>query len=152
MWMNSEALTKRRMEHQSYKRRQTKSGVDYQNYCKYRNQATRAIRKALASFEKEITKNMKSNPKMFWKYAKTKTKFSEKVADLDTSGGRVSSDKEKAIALNNVFTSVFTKEDKYGVPIPGNSKFEIPLDDIEINIDVIKEKLKGLKVFKSPGP
>ena len=136
MWMDSETLTKIRKKHQSYKRwLQTKSGVDYQNYCKYRNQATRAIRKAVANFEKEIAKNMKVNPKMFWKYTKTRTKFSEKVADLDTPGGRVSSDKEKASTLNDAFTSIFTKEAKSDVPILEINEFEFSLDDIEINID-----------------
>ena len=136
MWMDSETLTKIRKKHQSYERwLQTKSGVDYQNYCKYRNQATRAIRKAVANFEKEIAKNMKVNPKMFWKYTKTRTKFSEKVAELDIPGGRVSSDKEKASTLNDAFTSIFTKEAKSDVPILEINEFEFSLDDIEINID-----------------
>ena len=65
MWLNSETLTNIR-KHQSYKLwLQTKSGDDHQNYSKHRNQATRAIRKAVADFEKEIAKNMNVNPKMF---------------------------------------------------------------------------------------
>jgi hypothetical protein len=41
----------------------------YQEYAKTRNQVKSAIRKAKANKEKEIAKNVKSNPKYFWKYA-----------------------------------------------------------------------------------
>ena len=95
---------------------------------------------------------MNANPKMFSKYTKTKIKFSEKVADLDRLGGSVCLDKDKANGLNDAFNSVFTKEDQNYVLIRENSEFEFPLNDIEINIDVVKRKLKDLKVFKSPGP
>ena len=86
---------------------------------------------------------MKVNPKMLLKYAKAKTKFHEKVADLDTKGGggRVSSDKEKSDALNDAFTSVLTTEDKIDVPIPENKEYEFPSDYIEINTGVVKERL-----------
>jgi hypothetical protein len=46
----------------------------YQEYAKTRNQVKSAIKKAKANMEKKIAKHVKSNPKIFWKYANFKRK------------------------------------------------------------------------------
>ena len=53
---------------------QTKSGEVYQNYCRLRNQIRRITRKAKKTYEQNLAKQVKTNPKRFWSYANAKTK------------------------------------------------------------------------------
>ena len=48
---------------------------NYQMYAKYRNQAKNSGRKALTDYEKPLSREMKSNPKVFFRYAKGKLNF-----------------------------------------------------------------------------
>ena len=64
---------------------------------------------------KEIAKNVKSNPKMFWKYANSKRKTNTGISELKfkTEVGeerKTTTDKEKAEVLASFFSSVFTIE------------------------------------------
>ena len=43
---------------------------DYQMYAKYRNQSKNACRKAGTDYEKSLSREVKSNPKAFFRYAK----------------------------------------------------------------------------------
>ena len=65
--------------------------------------------------EKNIAKNVKSNPKMFWKYANSKRKTNTGISELKfkTEEGeerKTTTDKEKAEVLASFFSSVFTIE------------------------------------------
>ena len=79
------------------------------------------IRKAKAVMEKDIAKDVKRNPKRFWKYgnSKRKTKFgiSELKYKLGNEVKTTKGDKEKAEVLAECFSSVFTIEQKEGIPI-----------------------------------
>ena len=77
----------------------------------------------MANLDKTITKNVKINPKMLWKFTKTATKFSETVADIELRG---SLDKEKTNALKEPFTSVFTEKNPSDVPTPKQSGNHFP--------------------------
>ena len=62
-------------------------------------------------YEKQLYENIKTNNKAFWNYAQSKTKTRESVGNLvDTSGVTVTEEAKKATVLNEVLTSVFTKE------------------------------------------
>ena len=53
--------------------------------------------------------------------------------------------------LNDFFASVFTKEDEESIEINNmsNGKF---LQSITITPSMVSEKLRNLKIYKSPGP
>ena len=55
---------------------------DYIFYCKKRNYVTKLIRNSIKTFEKGISMSIEDNPKKFWKYVKSKTRFQHKVVDL----------------------------------------------------------------------
>ncbi len=58
--------------------------------------------------------NIKTNPKAFWKYSKSRLKTRSTINGLIDSDGNINtvhSDTSKVQIFNNYFTSVFTNED-----------------------------------------
>ena len=72
IWMNKLTLSKSKMKNRAYHRfLKTKDQYDYQMSAKYRNQSKNACRKAVTDYEKSLSKEVKSNPKAFFKSAFT---------------------------------------------------------------------------------
>ena len=94
---------------------------------------TRANRK---TFEENISLEIKSNPKLFWQYIKSKTKSNPGVAPLyKTNNGEkilIEDNKEKAEILAEQFKSVFTIEKDGNMPKLPVHKHNQPLTDIYI--------------------
>ena len=59
---------------------------------------------------------------------------------------------QKFDILNELFTSVSTKEDLSNLPNVSNSNRCTDLENVEINEEVILEIIKSLNASKSPGP
>ena len=67
------------------------------------------------------------------------------------NGITVSSDSDKADALNEFYTSVFTQENNANIPSPSDIFCGQKLNDIEITEDMVSKKLDKLNQNKSPG-
>ena len=91
----------------------TKEWKDYLDYTKARNQARKATRQAVKTLEQSIAKDIKSNPKHFWSYARSKMKIRPRVGDLQTEENAelTTTDKEKAEVMCKFFSDVFIRED-----------------------------------------
>ena len=94
--------------------------------------------------EKEIAKNVKSNPKMFWKYANSKRKTNTGISELKfkTEEGeerKTTTDKEKAEVLANFFSSVFTIEPEGELPL---------IHPIEVKQECIEKTFKESEILK----
>ncbi len=154
LWMNALALEKVRKKTEAYKRYlNTREGRDFQQYARARNQARWESRKAKRSFEKQLARESKSNPKAFYNYVNGKLKTRAGVANLETKDGKATCDQTKAEVLNNFFTSVFTREMLSNIPILDMlDKINTPLEKILITDELVKKKLDKLKPTKSPGP
>ena len=62
-------------------------------------------------------------------------------------------EQEKADTFLKNFSSVFTVEaDGEDMPFFGKRSYAIELSNIQISEDIVKQKLKKLKLNKSPGP
>ena len=111
---------------------------------------TRDLRR---TFELNLAKNLKSNPKAFWKYAKSKLKTTSKIGDLTRDDGSLlHNPKEKADLLNETFSEVFTDENAENVPSIMYQYDSSPLESVSISPDMILKKLRKLDPFKTPGP
>lgn len=106
--------------------------------------------------EKNISMNVKNNPKAFWKYVKSKTKITSSIAGLhteptDSNSGITNDDTSKANILNNYFASVFTKEPLGDIPvIDSRTNKQMQINYIEKNeVEVL---LNNLDINKSPSP
>ena len=124
----------------------------YKEYQKLRNQVRSSTRKAHKQYEKEIVRQIKGNPKKFWLYTqsklKTKTNIPNFIAD-DGDGNKITleKDSDKAEALSNFFSSVFTREPEGDIPAP-KTRCNKQINAPKINQDIVQKKLSQLK--KSP--
>ena len=128
------------------------------HYNRIRNQIRRLTRKGKKIMEKEIARNCKANPKAFWKYAQQKLKNRSSIPDLVKPGTEhdpvfTTNDQEKAEVFLEYFSSVFTKEpDATAMPFFDTRDYKTELRNIEITEQMVMDKLKKLKINKSPGP
>ena len=125
--------------------------INYQQYCKKRNKVTAGIRRAVKHHEKDLASNLKSEPKAFWKYIKSKTSFQKQVHLLRTDAGEFETDKKKAEILHASFSEVFIKEDTTGAQLPclQSTDIPIPIEKIHINEETILCKMQLLDGHKA---
>ena len=152
-WINETLLTKIREKQKAFKKYKL-SGMenDYKYFCRLRNQTRWESRKAKKAHEKSLAREAKRNPKPVYKYINSRLKTKSDIPVLHTTQGRAIQDKDKAEALNNYFTSVFTDEN----PELPNQTTEVEdencIPELTITEEVVLKKLKSLKPDKSPGP
>ena len=89
-----------------------------------------------------LAKNIKSKPKLFWKYTKSR-KSRQGIPSLVKINGE-KADKDEAETLNTFFASVLTIEDKDTVPPVDTMTAIETLSTIEITPKVVLEKLLKL--------
>ena len=154
LWMTAAAKEKIKAKQKAFTiYRTTLDKKDYDNYARARNQAKWATRKAVQEFEKRIAKEAKTNPKAFYKYAKSKTKSYTGVPDLKKNNGSIAStDLEKSEILNNFFCDVFTRENTDDMPTCDLKVFSSTLSDVKFTQEDVEKKLDKLKIDKSAGP
>ncbi len=153
LWMNANAMAKVKKKWHAFKRyRETREWQDQQQYVRARNQTKWAVRQAKKAYETSITKEVKRNPKVFFKYAKSKLKTRSGIADLiKENGEKTKSTQEKAEVLNNFFASIFTQESVEQIP-DFETRCNTILNNILITEVNVIEKIKKLRVSKTPGP
>lgn len=131
----------------------TQDSYDYQKYCTARNKLRKYTREIRQNFEEALAQEVKSNPKAFWKYTKSKLTVKSGVADLkDEKGTAQSEDNTKADMLNAFFSSVFTNEDVNNVPVLEERVDGEELSDTYFTEESIIKQLQKLKISKSSGP
>ena len=112
-------------------------------YNRLRNQIRSLTRKSTKILERNITQNVKTNPKGFWKYSQEKLKTRSNIPDLIKPGTEqnpeyATTDQDKSEVLLNYFSSVFTKEpDGDTMPDFDERDYEEILENININYDVV---------------
>ena len=121
-------------------------------YISLRNRVNKEVRIANRNKEIEIALKSKKNPKALYQYIASKSKPKEPVARLvDQNGNFTENDSDKASLLNDFFSSVFVSEDKSSCP-DFTAQFTNSINNVEISIKNMHDKLKSLNVNKSPGP
>ena len=132
---------------------ETRDEDKYRNYIKLRNQVRNKTRQLRKKREKEIACNIKTNPKAFWKYINSTTKYKPSIPDLKTSDNTVAAtDIEKAECLGTFFASVFVHEDTSNIPLLNTGDINSTLSEVPFTTEKIYKKLSTLKVDKSAGP
>ena len=83
------------------------------------NKATKIIRKKKRNLERKIARNIRSDPKAFYKYSRNKINSREAVGPFNDQDGNVIGDDYKVSSmLNEYFASVFTEEALQNLPDP----------------------------------
>ena len=131
-----------------------RSTTTYINYVAARNATKSSVKNAVVNFEKDVINNAKNrNVKPFWKYVNTKLKRKPGISSLRKENGDITvNDQEKADALNDYFSSVFVNEDISHMPVLGDKSNNNTLNELDISVNVIMNKLAKLDSSKSMGP
>jgi len=154
LYMTKEALHQKNVKNRLWRQYlQTRLSRDYTLFTKARNNLRSLTRKLRRNFEKSIVTNIKQNPKSFWKYANSRLKTKAKIQDIhEPNGNKITSNSLKAYAFGEFFSSVFISEDTTSLPSFTLTNSPPDISDIDISPQSVLEKLKSLKVDKSPGP
>ena len=124
---------------------ETRDQKKYRDYTKLRNKVRAMTRKLQKDKERNISSNIKTNPKKFWSYVNNRLKTSNTIPALVTKMTEdnleilTNSNKEKSEVLSDYFASVFTYEPE---SLPLESELftvESTLKDIEITSDDVKK-------------
>ena len=130
VWMKQATLNLiKRKKHAHIKYLNTRARYDNYAYKSLRNQVTSATRRDRIAFERNISKEIKNNNKLFWRYVNSQRNTKTTIPDLKRKDGSLTSDdREKAELLNDQFCSVLTNEDTTNIPdidpLPTNTKLE----------------------------
>ena len=115
-----------------------------------------SVRRYKKNFEIKLAKDIKTNPKSFYSYVRSKSKTKDRVGPLiDDKNNTVTNDVEMCKMFNDYFSSVFTDESLHPtLPIIQDlfkddcSKM---LLDVHVSEAVVFNRLKKLKLNKAPG-
>ena len=95
--------------------------ADYVKYTLVMDHARTEVRKEKRRHESNIAINIKTDPKMFHKYARSKMDVKEGIGSLKDEYGKDTADLGKVTCiLNQNVATVFTEEDLSGMPVPTN--------------------------------
>lgn len=155
-WLTRYAQNAQNKKHKLWKRyRSTKNQEDYMTYKAAQNIATRELRLARKNFEKKLADNIKTDPKSFYSYTRSKMRTKDKVGPLiDADGHVITDDKIAASQLNSFFTSVFTNENIEDMPKPQQffqKHSSQQLNDLLLDERKVSESLAHLRPNKAPG-
>jgi len=148
-----EMINKKYRVWQTYQ--ETRDSKRLQEYKKVRNCVRKETRKLEKQEQLHISRNCKSNLKLFWKQVRNKSSSISTVSYLKVKvhgeETLITDNKDKATALLDFFSTVFTKEP--------DSDF-IELDKVAVTSEMsplhiteydIHKRLSNLKLNKSPG-
>ena len=112
-WMTNEikiSISRKKKAYNKYKK--SNSDDDFKQYVITKRHCEREIRKSKRKLEINISKQSKTNPKMFYQYIRSKKTVKSKVGPIkDVNNSFVSDSRNMAIIFNNFFHSVFITED-----------------------------------------
>ena len=153
IYITNEAIRLKNAKHRAWKRYlSTRTKHDRDSYTSIKNKLRNLTRHLRSSFEMKMAGHVKLKPKLFWKYAKSRLKSRQSIPSLTKpDGSKATSAKDKAQALNDFFTSVFTDENLHNVPSMPTTQIIEALSTIEITPYIVKSKLDSLNPNKSPG-
>ena len=143
-----------RKKHVLFKRyKRTKSYVNKVAYIYQRNITDSILSKAKRDYESKIMRSVKTEPKKFYSYVKSKQKVNVKVPSLKRADGSMTdTDTENCNVLSDFFSSVFTKEPEGNDMPQFDSRCDNILNFVNISEDIVLKKLNSVKVDKSQGP
>ena len=125
----------------------SKANSDYVNYTTFINESRAMTRTLCASFEHQLVNEIKDNSKVFWNYARSKTKTKSGISEFRKDNGSLTNTDLEL----KFFISVFTQENTDTMPeIESISKGD-PLKYVIITPNMVLKKLSALNQSKSPG-
>ena len=155
IYLTPEAIRKKDLKNKLWQKyTRSRANYDRRQYNKVKNELRALTRKLKLKFEANIAANIKTLPKSFLSYVKSKTKPKSKIPVLTKPDGTEAiSSFDKAGTLNKFFSSNFTDERIEDIPESTEEYFlGHYLDGFIITPKMVSKKIQGLNPGKSPGP
>ena len=153
-WMSRTTWSKVRQKHAKWiKYLNTKQPKDYEEYAKVRNEVTHSNYRERKDYEKQISRDVRKNPKGVRTYMKSTNTVKASIPHLTTkSGEKTTNDHEIAEALSDQYSSVFTDENLSDIPLIPPKPLKTPtLNSFVFQEKRIEKLLLSLDVNKAPG-
>ena len=98
-------MVQRKKKYNSWQRyMQTRDYIDYVRAARDRDNLMKSTRELCREFECDLSRNIKTDPKAFWRYTNSKMKNRPRLGDLQQEDGSLTKDySKKAQLLNNFF-------------------------------------------------
>ena len=132
------------------KYRQLHTQESFSNYKLVEKKCKKAIASAKKRLEKNIANSNDQRP--FFMYVKGKTKSRTNIGPLKVNDSVLTSNKDMATALNNFFSSVFTRESHQSVPDADQHIYNDPITSCTFPVNDIIDALDKLKPTSASGP
>ena len=132
-------------------RKQTGLNKHWEQFRELRRQTTKALANSYESdVNNQIGDSLKTNPKRFWSFIKASKRENIGIPTLRVNDKPITNDRDKANALNNQFTSVFTSE-SCPIPVMYPSLYS-SMPPLDTGTNGIIKRLKNLNQNKATGP
>jgi Reverse transcriptase (RNA-dependent DNA polymerase) len=123
-----------------------------ENYKRLEGEVKKRIQRSKRRLEKELSRQDDRNGRKLTNYIKSKIKVRTGIGPLKTAEGSVTANiRNMAETLNNFFSSVFTRETLHDIPTK-ESETDSIVENVEITVKKIVEKIDNLRVDSAPGP
>ena len=153
-WITREVLKHVRKKEEAWVRlrKNRKSKRLKEIYTQIRNTATRVVRKAKFDFEHKLAREIKSDPKGFYSYARSKTSIKEEILMVKREDGSMTKNlAETCEEMNDQFQKVFNRTGNI-TPTGIDSYNGVILESCDVAIDNVLNALLQLKTPSAPGP
>ena len=154
VWWNRKIQSLRKKRLKWWKRYKVSYGrEDFNQYKKAQRDTCKEVRRAKRLYENKIANNIKTDPKLYYRYARSKMDVKDGIGPLtDENGNVISDNKDMAQVLNQYFTTVFTDENMDNIP---ESRClcsdENILKDVDVSYEAVLKKLEETDPEKAPG-
>jgi Reverse transcriptase (RNA-dependent DNA polymerase)/Endonuclease-reverse transcriptase len=149
-WLSRDILREVRRKRRIWCKTRNKDSPEYKAVEK---KVRNMIRNAKRRLERKLALENGDNSKPFYAYLKSKLKNKTPVGPLKLRDGSVISDSAgMAKLLNDYFSSVFSEEGDGAVPRADQCEVADNLEDVVVNEQTVKKKIRNLKPASAPGP
>ena len=126
---------------------------DFNQYKKAQRDTCKEVRRAKRLYENKIANNINTDPKLYYRYARSKMDVKYGIGPLtDEDGNVISDNKDMAQVLNQYFTTVFTDENMDNIPESRClCRDENILKDVDVSYEAVLKKLEETDPEKAPG-
>ena len=153
-WVNKQVLDQVRRKEEAWirHRRNRKSKRLKKMYIEARNVATKTVRQAKYDFEHRLASEIKSDPRAFYSYARSKMSIKEELLAVRKKTGEMTTTMEDTCeVMNQQFQQVFRKPDNTEPPelepVAGTK-----LEQCNIDLGEVLTLLQEQKTQSAPGP
>ena len=156
-WLSAETLQQIRKKRRQYRMaKQSGKQEDITRYKTTSNTVRRLTCKDHRSHLEDISQQLVSNQRVFWRWLKNVRGGSAGIPNLKFMGSVLTAAADKAKAFNAYFCSIFTKENLSNLPhlrsLLQASWSTASISDVVIDEDSVLEALGGIDPSKACGP